>query len=200
MITMKTNRIALTVTLAAALAACQQGTNDPEPPPSTSPEPAPETSDSVSILRPNVEAELDVESLPTLGTLERTVRFAKGGATLDDDAIAVLEEVLASDQLALELPITLRAHSDSAGSDAANARAAEQRGLAVADWLIERGVASQRINVVVFGEQNPIEPNALPDGSPNEKGRAANRRVEIEIAFPSNGNSAPEQSDPVDET
>ena len=35
-----------------------------------------------------------------------------------------------------------------------------------------------------MGEQNPIAPNALPDGSPNEAGRASNRRVEIDISPP----------------
>ena len=42
-------------------------------------------------------------------------------------------------------------------------------------------VEEERIEIVAFGEQNPVEPNALPDGSPNEEGRAANRRVEVTI-------------------
>ena len=36
--------------------------------------------------------------------------------------------------------------------------------------------------MIAVGEQNPIAPNALPDGEPNEPGRARNRRVELEIA------------------
>ena len=35
------------------------------------------------------------------------------------------------------------------------------------------------VEVIAFGAQNPNEPNALPDGSPNALGRAANRRVEV---------------------
>ena len=76
---------------------------------------------------------------------------------------------------------------DAGGSDEINARASEARGLAVAEWMIERGVDPNRIDVIVFGEQNPIEPNALPDGSPNEEGRALNRRVEVLIVPPGQG-------------
>jgi len=77
--------------------------------------------------------------------------------------------------------LTLGAHSDTGGNDKANIDASESRGLAVAAWLIERGIAEERISVIAFGEQNPIEPNALPDGSTNEAGRAANRRVEMVV-------------------
>jgi OOP family OmpA-OmpF porin len=55
------------------------------------------------------------------------------------------------------------------------------RAEAVRDWLVENGVAEDRIRTIAFGEQNPIAPNARPDGTPDEDGRAANRRVEIEV-------------------
>jgi len=70
---------------------------------------------------------------------------------------------------------------DAGGNYKANVDASEARGLAVAAWLINRGVDESRISVIAFGEQNPIEPNAKADGAPNEAGRAANRRVEMEI-------------------
>ncbi len=81
-------------------------------------------------------------------------------------------------------PVILAGHTDSGGNDQANLRASRARAEAVAAWLVERGVDDDRIRVIAFGEQNPIEPNALPDGTPNEEGRRANRRVEIRIAPP----------------
>jgi len=45
------------------------------------------------------------------------------------------------------------------------------------------GVAQDRISVIAFGEQNPVEPNAKPDGTPNERGREANRRVDVTVAL-----------------
>jgi len=40
------------------------------------------------------------------------------------------------------------------------------------------------MTIVAFGEQNPIAPNALPDGTPDLAGRAKNRRVELAVAPP----------------
>ena len=65
----------------------------------------------------------------------------------------------------------------------------------MAEWLVEKGVSSERIEIIAFGEQNPIEPNALPDGTPNEKGRAANRRAEVHVAVPE-GASIPTPAEP----
>jgi len=81
-------------------------------------------------------------------------------------------------------PIIVGGHSDAAGSDAVNLRASTARAEAVAEWLVGMGVAQDRIIVIAFGEQNPVEPNAKPDGTPNEAGREANRRVDVTVALP----------------
>jgi len=158
---------------------------------------APSPEAPVSILRPDVE-QPDLPP-PPLEPLTAVIGFPDGGAELDADALAALELVLASEQLATGAPLVLRAHSDSGGTDEANADASQARGLAVADWLIGKGIDQERIDVIVFGEQNPAEPNALPDGAPNEAGRAANRRVEVLIVPPA-AEDAEETSEEPDET
>ena len=183
--------------MAISLGACTsegEGADAPETPDAVeaSPVAEPGQSEPVSILRPDVEAETAGEEQKILESFTATIAFPEGGSELDADALAALEEIQASEQFALTGAIILRSHSDSAGSDAANERASEGRGLAVAEWLIAAGADSRRIDVIVFGEQNPIEPNALPDGSPNEAGRAANRRVEVEILAPPS--EAPEEA------
>ena len=60
----------------------------------------------------------------------------------------------------------------------------EERAQAVADWLMEQGLEEDQIRIIAFGAQNPVQPNLLPNGEPNERGRAANRRVEITILVP----------------
>lgn len=132
-----------------------------------------------SIFRPEFQVE-PIEALEPVETLETRVLFPEGTA-LTEEARAELATVLASPQLAEGGPIVLRGHSDSGGSDESNMRASQARAEAVRDWLVENGVAEERIALIAFGEQNPEAPNALPDGSPNEAGRAANRRVEIEV-------------------
>jgi len=186
---MNTARIITTLALIAALGACKLNRTDdgdvpPEPDPSATPSDAP--TEQVSILRPEVEAEQAEQGAPVLvlEPLEVAIGFPEGGSALDENAIAALREVLASDQLEAGGPIVLGGHSDTGGSDAANLRASTARAEAVRDWLVDQGVAEDRFEIIAFGEQNPVEPNALPDGSPNEEGRAANRRVEILIDVP----------------
>ncbi len=176
---------ALSLATLLALAACTQPQDAPAEPPEPEPvakgDGADET-DTVSILRPEIDPPEAEPTPEPLGPFKTTIGFPDGGKKLNANAVAALEAALASDQLDLGLPITLSAHSDSAGTDTLNLDVSEERGLAVAQWLIDKGVDPDRITVVAFGEQNPIEPNALPDGSPNERGRSINRRVEIEIA------------------
>jgi OOP family OmpA-OmpF porin len=122
--------------------------------------------------------------------LRQTIPFGEGGTDLSTRAERLLAGILESNAIEQDWPIILRGHTDSAGNDRANLRAARARAEAVAAWLVERGVDDERIDVIAMGEQNPVAANALPDGSPNEEGRASNRRVEIEIAPPQGPDSA----------
>ncbi|MEP5936883.1 MAG: OmpA family protein [Erythrobacter sp.] len=151
-----------------------------------------------SIIRPDVEPRAATQQLLPLKT---RIAFAQGGSDLSEIALAELATVRQSPQLAEGGPIVLRGHSDAGGSDAANMRASTARAQAVADWLVEMGVSQERIVVIGFGEQNPVEPNALPDGSENVPGREANRRVDITVELPAgNETPAPSESTPEEST
>lgn len=136
--------------------------------------------EAVSILRPDVAPPAESRLEP----LELRIGFPESGAELSDDAVEALGGLLASPQIKKGGAIILRGHSDSAGNDRANLDASLNRAEAVQTWLIDNGIAADRISVIAFGEQNPAEPNALPDGSPNEAGRAANRRVDLTVLVP----------------
>lgn len=82
-----------------------------------------------------------------------------------------------------------------AGSDETNMRASRLRAEAIKAWLVEHGVDNERIAIIPFGEQNPVAPNAQPDGRPNEAGRARNRRVDISTAPRGEGAEGPEKRD-----
>ncbi len=152
--------------------------------PGSEPSQAPEESEEpvVSIIREDARATPPEEPVETVRPLEASVPFADGGIDLDADAQEVLRNVLDSAALREGWPVILRGHTDSSGNDSANMRASRARAEAVAAWLVERGVDDERIEVIAFGEQNPVAPNAKPDGTPDEEGRARNRRVDIEIA------------------
>lgn len=116
-----------------------------------------------------------------LRPLETTISFADGTSELTEAARAELATIIDSPQMDAGGRIVLRGHTDSAGSDEANLEASQSKAEAIRDFLVENGVAEERIEIIAFGEHNPIAPNAMPDGSPNEEGRATNRRVEITI-------------------
>jgi OOP family OmpA-OmpF porin len=180
--TMSRSRLALTALGAALVALSGCGPRDderkpPEPAPTASPTPAVSASPSASIIRPEITPEPVVDLPPP--PLEQTIDFPEGGSRLDPAAEQALTALLDSEQLTDGWPIVLGGHSDSAGGDQANLAASRKRAEAVARWLREHDVAEDRIEIVAFGEQNPVAPNAKPDGTPNEAGLPKYRRLEI---------------------
>ncbi|CAN5281355.1 OmpA family protein [soil metagenome] len=71
--------------------------------------------------------------------------------------------------------IDIYGHTDAIGSDDYNQALSQRRAVAVADYLVSRGVQAARIATRGFGKTQPVAANDT------EAGRAANRRVEIKI-------------------
>ncbi|MBU1757254.1 MAG: OmpA family protein [Alphaproteobacteria bacterium] len=177
-------------TLLLALAACERQDAPPEP---TQSEAAPQPT---SIMRDDLDESVLPTPQPQLAPLDARISFSDGGAELSESATAELASILRSPQIAEGGAILLRAHSDSGGSGEANMRASRRRGEAVRDYLVENGVEAERVTIIAFGEQNPLQPNARPDGTPNEPGRAANRRVDLHVALPDEDETQEEASVP----
>ena len=198
--------IAATATLAMALAGCELRQDGAEeeatpdagapdtttPSPTASPTPTQSASPVASIIRDSAMPDMEDVELP-VQPVELTVPFLDG---TDISAAAERRLVGLMNRRAVEeedWPVILAGHTDSGGNDQANLRASRARAEAVAAWLVERGVDDDRIEVIAFGEQNPVAPNALPDGTPNEAGRRSNRRVEIRIAPPGENESGDDE-------
>lgn len=190
----KRNRALLAGLAACSLvAACSSG-NAPEPD-------ATSTEGPRSIFQGDGENGEGAPVAPAaLRPLETTISFADGTPDLTEAARAELATIIDSPQMDAGGAIVLRGHSDSEGSDEANLEASRLKAEAVRDFLVENGVAAERIEVIAFGEQNPIAPNALPDGSPNEEGRATNRRVEVTIETGKTGERRPSLIETLTET
>jgi outer membrane protein OmpA-like peptidoglycan-associated protein len=73
------------------------------------------------------------------------------------------------------LRIELGGHTDNVGRPEANQRLSEQRAKAVYDYLINKGISSDRLNYKGYGETQPMAPNDT------EEGRHENRRTEIKV-------------------
>ncbi|WP_137680397.1 OmpA family protein [Aurantiacibacter suaedae] len=183
-------RVVTAALLASALGACEVRRDAPEeaeptPTDTTNPIDTPSevpSAGGASIIREEiVETATPTPEPPE--PLDVVLPFPDG-TDISPDAEELLELVLQSDAVRAGWPIVLAGHTDSVGNDQANLRASRSRAENVAAWLIERGIANERIKVIAFGEQNPLVPNAKPDGTPDEVARRRNRRVELTVAAP----------------
>ncbi|UII26430.1 OmpA family protein [Fulvivirga maritima] len=109
------------------------------------------------------------------------IYFAFGDAEIQSEALKdldVLERFLINNP---KVKIEISGHTDSKGDDELNLKLSQDRANNIRDYLIEKGISSDRIVAVGYGETKPMAPNENPDGSDNEEGRRKNRRTEVVI-------------------
>jgi OmpA-OmpF porin, OOP family len=70
---------------------------------------------------------------------------------------------------------SLEGHTDSDGAEAMNQKLSEERAAAVKNFLVENGIAAERLTSKGFGETMPVDTNKTA------KGKANNRRVEVKL-------------------
>jgi peptidoglycan-associated lipoprotein len=103
------------------------------------------------------------------------VYFEFDQADLSDQTRAALEQKANVMRQYPELIVRIAGHTDSRGSDEYNLALGQRRGSTVKRYLMERGVAASRIEVVSYGEERPAS-----DGD-DESAFSQNRRAEFEI-------------------
>jgi outer membrane protein OmpA-like peptidoglycan-associated protein len=80
--------------------------------------------------------------------------------------------------------VKLDGHTDWMGTDVYNEVLSKERAISAHKYLIDRGIAPERIENLWFGESKPTVSNTNVDGSDNEDNRQLNRRVEIKVEIP----------------
>lgn len=104
------------------------------------------------------------------------VYFKTKKATIDKRSFKLLTNVANVVKARPELTrITVEGHTDDQGDDAYNKDLSQRRAQAVADFLIGKGVAPDKLEPIGYGEEKPLQPNTT------KKGRAKNRRVEFKL-------------------
>ncbi|MBL4652825.1 MAG: OmpA family protein [Flavobacteriales bacterium] len=79
------------------------------------------------------------------------------------------------------ISVKITAFADSKGPKEYNNRLTLHRATQAKTYLVSRGISQDRIIAKGYGEERPVAPNAMPNGSDNPIGRAKNRRAEIQI-------------------
>lgn len=92
-----------------------------------------------------------------------------------------------------EMIVEVRGHTDSKGSDNYNDKLSDERANAAIQYLISKGISSERLQPKGLGETEPAADNERTDGSDNPEGRQLNRRVEFKIVNGSIGMAVPEK-------
>ena len=105
------------------------------------------------------------------------ITFDTNRRNLKSDFYDVLDSVAIVVKEYNKTTIVVAGYTDSVGSDAYNQKLSEDRARSVADFLVNKKVNQVRIELVGFGEKNPVASNKT------SKGRSLNRRVEITL-FP----------------
>jgi OmpA-OmpF porin, OOP family len=77
--------------------------------------------------------------------------------------------------------IEIGSHTDNTGSDSYNDKLSQRRSESVVNYLISKGILTDRLVARGYGESQPIAPNTHPDGTDNPEGRQLNRRTELRI-------------------
>ena len=103
------------------------------------------------------------------------VYFDYDMSNIRDDQRATLEAKLPIFAANPDMRIRVAGHTDNRGSDEYNLALGQRRAAEVKQYLIARGIAADRIDVVSFGEERPAV--ALD----NEDAWGKNRRGEFEI-------------------
>lgn len=100
-----------------------------------------------------------------------SAEIVKGPAS-EDVLNAVLEILKAHPEIK---KVSIEGHTDNQGKKAHNKELSTKRAAAVMKWLVDKGIAKERLSSKGWGDEKPLESNS------SEEGRTRNRRVEFHI-------------------
>lgn len=124
---------------------------------------------------PDTPAGVEVNALGCPESLVlRDVNFEFDSAQLTPNAQQVLNGVAERLVNNPDVRVSIEGHTDSRGSAEYNQNLSQRRAESVAAYLSQRGVQSNRMRAVGYGEERPVASNDTDDG------RAQNRRVELD--------------------
>jgi outer membrane protein OmpA-like peptidoglycan-associated protein len=103
------------------------------------------------------------------------ITFASGNASIATGFLSVLDSVVLVLTEFNKTLVVVCGHTDNTGSEALNQNLSEKRAQSVSDYFYNSGIIRDRLEVIGFGETQPIASNGT------EQGKKQNRRVEISL-------------------
>ncbi|OQY19625.1 MAG: hypothetical protein B6I36_03615 [Desulfobacteraceae bacterium 4572_35.1] len=107
----------------------------------------------------------------------KNINFDFDQHVLTEAARIILDENARYLQVHSDANVVIAGYCDERGSDEYNLALGERRAVAAQNYLISMGISPQRISIISYGEENPIDPAS------NEDAWALNRRDEFTPQF-----------------
>ncbi len=137
------------------------------PPPPPPPEPV-----KAEAPKPPPRVELKDNAI----VIREKIQFEYAKATIKSESFGLLDEIAGViKQNGHIKKIQIEGHASSDGDDAYNMKLSDDRAKSVRKYLLDKGIAAEKLVAKGFGETKPIADNAT------EEGKEKNRRVEFNV-------------------
>ena len=142
------------------------------PPPPPAPKPAPKVADDAALATvANVQQKADT----TVLSFKEPINFAYNSDTIENASLGQIQKTADVLKKYPNAKVRVAGYTDSLGNPDYNVDLSQRRAKAVAMQLVNDGVAAENVSFIGYGAQNPVATNKTREG------RAANRRVELEV-------------------
>jgi hypothetical protein len=116
---------------------------------------------------------LSISTILGQNSTPKSVFFDSDKSVLRTEAQTILRNLADSARKMPQISLRLQGHTDADGSDSYNQNLSERRTDVVRQYLINQGIAADKIRIAALGESQPIAENSSVDG------KQRNRRVDI---------------------
>jgi OmpA-OmpF porin, OOP family len=107
----------------------------------------------------------------------KAIYFATGKDIIKKESEAPLDELVVILNKYPKIQLQVEGNTDNVGDDKKNLKLSQDRAAAVKKYLVNKGIAEDRLSAVGFGETKPIADNKTAAG------RAQNRRVDLKAEY-----------------
>ncbi len=171
---------------------CQDRTPEPKPAPAPAPRPAPKPkpmppkdSDGDGVIDANDKCpgtpagtKVDATGCPEVGTVLISltgVNFDTNSAKLMPESMTILDRAVKALNDNPSVHVRVEGHTDSRGTAEYNKALSERRASSVVDYLVSKGIKSNRLSAIGYGEASPVAPNDTKENM------YKNRRVDLVV-------------------
>ncbi len=116
-----------------------------------------------------------VKEQEQLNAYAKTILFATNKSNIKEQSAQTLTDIIAILKKYPDARFSIEGHTDSTGSDSYNLSLSKERANAVMRYLVNGGIAPERLESEGYGETKPIADNSTAAG------RQQNRRTEINL-------------------